>query len=437
MKYVNKAALAQLFSAIDEMNPGALKKALEKMEAAPSRTWRDWLGGGHPKVEQERLWPGISRGGRTPIGIAIESRWLEGVGMLAPLSNHDLPCSKIGSASPMEPPMLCVALGWREGLAEVIASASERIKVEALRNACERGDAASARVILKHAPAMPASPMADLRACERRPHLASPLHAAIRGRNPDCVMALLERGADPDLFWLSGLVHPIHMEVGREEPNWEITRLLLNAMEAKAGLNGEIHWPTNEKGRAPLMEIMSRPSRIAGALEFRFEGGDGKDILLLMARRSSSKAKDVDGNGWLDWAKTPDSFPESMKFKKMLCEEFDAPNGLASSDSAAPRGSVERAVERCLSEAAAISEAMASMTAAIEVLAKRLEPKDSCEPGVEDRASAFEALARSRSIIDKAEAVRGKLVELASKAPENFDKSASQAAGAFRRSSEP
>lgn len=432
MQMVSNAALAQLFKAIEEMNRGALANAVAKLEAVPSLTWRDWVRGRQPKVKEERLWTSATRGGRTPIGLIIESRWLAGLELIAPLSDQSKPCCQKGSSSQMTPAMLCVALSWTEGLAMTIGDASEKAQMEALRAVCEKGDAVSARVILEKAPPAPAEPMASLGACENRPHLASPLHAAVRGRSADCVRALLEKGAEPGIFSKDGFIAPIHMEVGREEPDWEIVRLLLDAMEEKINLDGEASWPLNEKGQTPLMEIMSRPSRIAGALGFNSSSGEGADILLRMARKSSTTAKDKNGNGWLDWTRRDDSFPESVNFKKRLWEEFGLPSGMDAADSEGP-DSLGRAIEKCLSEAASISIAMGSMTAAIDKLAELLGPGDAQEREPQERAQAFEALARSRSIIDKAQAVRGKLVELGAKAPAHLDRSASQALGAPRR----
>lgn len=431
MKVAKNAELAQLFKAIRDRSLEELSRLVEKMETAPSRTWRDWLGAPNPKVERERLWTRGAYLGKNPLGLCIEARWLDGMSLISPLSDHGKPCWQIGSANQMTPAMACVELGWAEGLAMAIPCASETLKMEALRAACERGDGRCARVILEHAQPMPSVPMANSRVCEKRPQCASPMHAAIRGRSAACVGALLDKGADLGALGEFGLIHPIHMEVEREEPDWEIVGLLLEAMEKKFSLAGEVAWPLNEKERTPLMEIMSRPSRIAGALGFNSGSGEGADILLRMARKSSTTAKDKNGNGWLDWTRRDDSFPESVKFKKRLWEEFGLPSGMDSADSEGP-DSLGRAIERCLSEAASISIAMESMTAAIDKLAERLG-LDAQEREPEERAPAFEALARSRSIIDKAQAVRGKLVELGAKAPAHLDRSASQALGAPRR----
>lgn len=463
-----RTLLDDIFRAIESQDLQQLDKAIKASQAAAERSWLGAL----MKNGAHASWTKAVRHGRTAIGEIIEKQWLAGLEHVAPMTNLNMACGApipiIGSRRVQTPASKCVKLRWSNGVAVVAGGTEERLRQEALWLACFNSDEKSTEaLLLAGARPMPPKPMMGRTLSSLFAAGPSPLHAAVDARSAECVEALVKRGANGWGLVQPGIKHPIELALPNahqeHDPSWKIASLLLPDDASCRRLT----LPNNDQRRSPLMEILAHPELLARAIAFKSLKEDGAEFLLRLASIDNPEAygkrnRDVDGKLWTFYANMEDPYIRNMEFKDRLRKKFDDEWNLLPEDKAVPRPSSEglkespgvdsakpheqeglagkklgnaqageasdfnapsdhaaarEAIERCLSEAAAVSAAVESLAEAMDSMSGAVDGLAESEAGsgdVELMARAAKAMEVAREAMRQATSARSRFADLQS-----------------------
>lgn len=442
MTIIRSEAPTDKQAALEQQMPKEMQEALEKRDlAALQRAMANaraaenlgFLGGARGAFR--RFWTAASwtrslkNNSQTPIGVAIEQRWLEGLAVLAPHFSMRKWCDLAKGCGPLD---LCVEFFWAEGLPVLIDKAPQMVKQNALARACALRSAECAELLLRRG-AM-AEPTENYK-------FKPPIIAAVLSGSLECVKALTMLGASP---WSDGFEIEVHGEqvrmsspfmlaISGENPSWDIAHHFLD-LGAPQRIGGRREVPHDELNRHPLMVILNSPRLLESALAFKKDGMDGESLLWRLSEDVLVDHRDKNGLGWSGYAHREEPNQAAMEFKRRLIEnmglkwrfstpiasqvkeafaDIHAEPALAMDEKlvAARNAAAEpAAVEQCLAAMATMTTAMAAMAAAMGRLAAEAHDRD----GVGTQAEATEQLEKKAlSLMEKAVEMREQIAEIA------------------------
>lgn len=304
-----KAALADaIFNSIDLGDLAGLERAIAEAGVAEKRTWllRKMAWG-----SQHATWSNRKRGGRTPIGMIIDMRWIEALRLVEPMTDMAASCDKFTTYSRSSPSEKCAESGWEEGLAIVARRSALKQKMGALLVACVKSNLKCAKILLDEGtPVMPEKPLTDFGDCNKR---CSPLHAAVAAGASECVLELLARGAKPSQFTISHRSYwsPLMMGLKGSHPDWALLLPMIDWMLENIDEPSQMDVNTR---RDEFMTIMENGSHVAGMLAFKNSELDGEELLWKMVEKHDPHSRDVEGHGLVHWATRDENNPASQRF---------------------------------------------------------------------------------------------------------------------------